>query len=103
MAKGVHSRASTRAIPDRDRLGGQKQVLVFVSLPGPTLGGPVLFEVFVEFLVGNDGVPGERLLGGLEAECPLQFLIADVRSILIGYASLNECLTGNGKCELPVL
>lgn len=63
----------------------------------------MLFEVFVEFLVRNDGVPGERLFGGLEAECPLQLLIADVRSILIGYVSLNKRLTGNRKCKLPIL
>src|SRR6266566_3194820 len=71
--------------------------------PSPFLGRTVFLPVLVEFLVGNSGTAGKRLLGSLETKLFLQFLITDVCRILIGHAPLGKRLGGDGKCELAVL
>ena len=71
-----------------------------MSLPASPFDGTVFLSILVQFLVRKGGVARKRPFRSFQANRLPQFLVAEVRGILVGHALLGECLVGYSKREL---
>ena len=70
------------------------------SLPGAFPGGAMCLTIGVEFLVGKGGTAGQWMLGSLDVQGLLQFLIAEGGRVLKGQMFFGKGAVGDGEDEL---